>query len=225
MIRDYLDQNADSLDKIEGIWNANLGVAWNHPFFGETQPQVKSNAYRFAIIKDTTYENYEFKTIVLESEYKEWEPGFLKARLRKTAYESVYDGIWYMHDFDKDNVNFSLDESGLLKSSYTDLIGNMEVTTELILMKAYPAYNEGQYELPELDKTAENYGSGFLLSKFGYVVTNYHVIDGADKIQVLLPDKNQKFSAEVEAEDKENDIAILRIEDLDPTPRHCARPN
>ncbi|UCE66351.1 MAG: trypsin-like peptidase domain-containing protein [Candidatus Zixiibacteriota bacterium] len=215
MVREYLDHNADSLDKIEGIWNANLGVVWNHPVYGETKPHVKSNAYRLAIMKDTTSENYQFRTIVLESEYEEWEPGFLKAKLRKTAYESIYDGIWYMQDFEKNNANFSMDESGLLKSRHTNLVGSMEVATEVILMKAYPVYADGQYKLPELDKEAESYGSGFLLSKFGYVVTNYHVVEDAEKIEVILPDKNLKFAVKVEAEDKKNDIVILRMNDLD----------
>lgn len=57
-------------------------------------------------------------------------------------------------------------------------------------------------------------GSGFLLSADGYIVTNNHVIEGADSIKVnLLADKNgeRSYDAEVVGTDRETDLALLKI--------------
>ncbi|MEO0436909.1 MAG: Do family serine endopeptidase [Pseudomonadota bacterium] len=54
-------------------------------------------------------------------------------------------------------------------------------------------------------------GSGFILSEDGYVVTNNHVVEGADKITVRLSDRRE-FDAEVVGLDPRSDLALLRIE-------------
>ncbi|MEN8107223.1 MAG: Do family serine endopeptidase [Pseudomonadota bacterium] len=58
-------------------------------------------------------------------------------------------------------------------------------------------------------------GSGVIISSQGYILTNNHVIDGADEIQVLLAD-SRSTTAEVVGVDPETDLAVLRItlEDL-----------
>ncbi|QDE32587.1 MULTISPECIES: outer membrane-stress sensor serine endopeptidase DegS [Shewanella] len=54
-------------------------------------------------------------------------------------------------------------------------------------------------------------GSGVLMSKEGYVLTNYHVIKKADEIVIALQD-GRKFTAEVVGSDPETDLAVLKIE-------------
>lgn len=54
-------------------------------------------------------------------------------------------------------------------------------------------------------------GSGFLISEDGYVITNNHVVAGADKIQVKLNDR-RVFDAEVIGLDEPSDIALLKID-------------
>ena len=56
-------------------------------------------------------------------------------------------------------------------------------------------------------------GSGFVISEDGYVVTNNHVIDKANKIQVTFDngDKSDKFDAELVGTDPRTDIALLKI--------------
>ena len=54
-------------------------------------------------------------------------------------------------------------------------------------------------------------GSGFVVSEDGYVVTNNHVIEGADEILVEFPDLTE-YSAKVVGIDKNIDIALLKIE-------------
>jgi len=57
-------------------------------------------------------------------------------------------------------------------------------------------------------------GSGFIISKDGYVITNNHVVKNADEIIVRLNDRRE-FVAEVIGTDERSDIAVLRIEGND----------
>ncbi len=54
-------------------------------------------------------------------------------------------------------------------------------------------------------------GSGVLMSKEGYILTNYHVIKKADEIVVALQD-GRKFTSEVVGSDPETDLAVIKIE-------------
>lgn len=54
-------------------------------------------------------------------------------------------------------------------------------------------------------------GSGFIISADGYVMTNAHVIDGADEVTVKLLDKRE-FRAKVIGADKRTDVALLKID-------------
>ncbi|WP_321481247.1 Do family serine endopeptidase [uncultured Bacteroides sp.] len=55
------------------------------------------------------------------------------------------------------------------------------------------------------------YGSGVIISKDGYIVTNNHVIDGADEITVKLND-NREFKARIIGADAATDLALIKIE-------------
>lgn len=59
-------------------------------------------------------------------------------------------------------------------------------------------------------------GSGVIISKSGYIITNYHVIRDADEIEVefILNDEVQKFNTEIVEVDKTNDLAIVKIVDV-----------
>ncbi|MBN1138694.1 MAG: trypsin-like peptidase domain-containing protein [Anaerolineae bacterium] len=57
----------------------------------------------------------------------------------------------------------------------------------------------------------EGTGSGFVYDVQGHIVTNYHVIEGADEILVTLAD-GQVYEAEVVGSDPTNDLAVLRID-------------
>jgi serine protease Do len=55
-------------------------------------------------------------------------------------------------------------------------------------------------------------GSGVIISEDGYIVTNNHVIDGADKIDITLDD-NRRYEAHVVGTDPTTDLAVLKIEE------------
>ena len=68
---------------------------------------------------------------------------------------------------------------------------------------------------PELDRPATqrqtSLGSGVIVSPEGYVITNHHVIQGADDIQLVLSD-GRRFAAKVRGTDPDTDIAVLKAD-------------
>lgn len=61
------------------------------------------------------------------------------------------------------------------------------------------------------EQESQSLGSGFIISADGYILTNAHVIDHADKITVRLTDKRE-FSAKVIGADKRTDVALIKID-------------
>ena len=68
--------------------------------------------------------------------------------------------------------------------------------------------NPGQPQQPQPRQAA---GSGVILSSDGYIVTNNHVVNGADQISVVLHDNNE-YEAKIIGVDPSTDIAVLKIE-------------
>ena len=76
-----------------------------------------------------------------------------------------------------------------------------------------PGYGQGQRKQQEPQKSepqAIGAGSGVIISSDGYIVTNNHVIDGAEKLEVTLND-NRQFNATVVGSDEKTDIALIKI--------------
>ncbi|MBR0666910.1 DegQ family serine endoprotease [Roseomonas hellenica] len=68
----------------------------------------------------------------------------------------------------------------------------------------------GAPQEPQRPRRTQSLGSGFIVDTAGIVVTNNHVIDGADEINVILHD-NTSIRAELVGTDPRTDIAVLRI--------------
>ena len=60
-------------------------------------------------------------------------------------------------------------------------------------------------------RKAQSLGSGFIIDDTGYVITNNHVIDNAEKIMVILYD-DKSFEATVVGKDPKTDVALLKID-------------
>ena len=60
-------------------------------------------------------------------------------------------------------------------------------------------------------RKAQSLGSGFIIDDDGIVVTNFHVIENAEEIRVVLADETS-FTAEVLGQDRKTDIAVLKID-------------
>src|SRR2546425_331817 len=55
-------------------------------------------------------------------------------------------------------------------------------------------------------------GSGVIISEDGYILTNNHVVDGADEIKVVLADDKKEFDTKVIGTDPQTDIAVIKVE-------------
>jgi serine protease Do len=64
---------------------------------------------------------------------------------------------------------------------------------------------------PPRDYEARSLGSGFIISPDGYILTNAHVVEAAEDINVKLNDKRE-FKAKVIGSDKRTDVAVIKIE-------------
>jgi serine protease Do len=70
------------------------------------------------------------------------------------------------------------------------------------------------------ERKVQGVGTGFIIDKDGYILTNNHVVEGADKIKVTLSDKKE-YTAKVIGLDSKTDLALIKIEgakDLVPLP-------
>ena len=64
---------------------------------------------------------------------------------------------------------------------------------------------------PPANRTREGLGSGVIIDSNGYILTNHHVIDGADQIKVDLND-NRTLSAQLVGSDPPSDLAVLKVD-------------
>ena len=71
----------------------------------------------------------------------------------------------------------------------------------------------GGFQRPEAQPRVGS-GSGVIISTDGYIITNNHVIEGADDLEVTLND-NRKYTAKVIGADPTTDIALIKIEEKD----------
>ncbi len=67
-------------------------------------------------------------------------------------------------------------------------------------------------QMPRREFKQRGQGSGFIISKDGFILTNNHVVEEADTIKVVLGD-NREFEAKVIGTDPQTDVALLKIED------------
>lgn len=67
---------------------------------------------------------------------------------------------------------------------------------------------------PGVPRESHSLGSGFVISADGYILTNAHVVEGSDEVNVRLTDKRE-FKAKIIGSDKRTDVALIKIEASD----------
>ena len=134
-------------------------------------------------------------------------------------------------------VLFSITYSTTLKAytdSFADLVENLSPAVVSIASTTIVTNNNSQNQMPQFpegspfDEFFKDYfdnerrnspsqrpmtglGSGFIIDKAGIIVTNNHVIEGADEITVIMSDQTE-FTAELLGRDPKADLAVLKIE-------------
>lgn len=104
-----------------------------------------------------------------------------------------------------------------VKKSVVNISTQKKVTNNL---GGHPIFNDPLFRqffgdlynnMPK-DRIERSLGSGVIVSNDGYIVTNNHVIDGADKILVSLPDNSRKeYEAKIIGKDPRSDLAVIKI--------------
>jgi serine protease Do len=70
----------------------------------------------------------------------------------------------------------------------------------------------GQRGYPQKAQPAQSLGTGFIIRSDGLILTNAHVVSGADVVKVILAGGEQEFKAEIIGADPQSDVALLKIE-------------
>lgn len=136
-----------------------------------------------------------------------WKPGHIKATLSKTATPNFYKAKWYMSNKTVDEDLYISFEPGSMKVLWSD------GKPEQLYIKLYPVVDD-DFTSSHIGSTS---GTGFAISENGYVITNQHVIDGANNVTIrgIKGNFSKTYTAEIIIEDKNNDLAILRV--IDPS--------
>lgn len=74
---------------------------------------------------------------------------------------------------------------------------------------------EGRGQPMPRPQKEQSLGSGIIVTKDGYIITNNHVVEGADEIKVTLSDKKTELDAKIVGRDPKTDIAIVKINGKD----------
>jgi Do/DeqQ family serine protease len=87
------------------------------------------------------------------------------------------------------------------------------VQTSLPPMFQDPFFRQffGNMQMPQGEQVQRGVGSGFITSADGQIITNAHVVAGADEVQVTLTD-GRSFTGEVLGADQVTDVAVIKIE-------------
>lgn len=80
-----------------------------------------------------------------------------------------------------------------------------------------PRQQAPQQQRKKNEPVQSGLGSGVIISEDGYIVTNNHVVDGADKLEVLFND-NSSYDARIIGTDEASDLALIKVDAKDLTP-------
>ena len=112
-------------------------------------------------------------------------------------------------------VNISTTQAVRRTAAVPQLPGIEDEEVQEFFRRFIPRQQPGPQQGPRPE--SRSLGSGFIISADGYVLTNAHVIDGADEITVKLTDKRE-YKAKVIGADKRTDVALIKIEPSAPLP-------
>lgn len=133
-----------------------------------------------------------------------WEEGEIKAILEPTATSLLFKAKWINSDKSENNDLYITFDNGTF-----NLIDEQE---KQLYIKLFPSSNDN---FGNVSSSIQSSGSGYAISSNGYIVTNYHVTNGANSIKVrgVNGDFSKDYSAKIIVEDKNNDLSVIKIED------------
>lgn len=187
----YFDTN--KLDPIEGIW-----------LFSQNGVNLYKSAVKSEknIFKSTYLQVFDINNSSLR-----WTKKPVAGQKGKSTIERAGSSNLYISSYQGGSCNGLLDGT-VINWSCSD-------GRKLQSIKIYPSTNKRGGINGNGGEWLGN-GSGIIISKSGYIITNHHVIEDADDIEVefILDGEVQKFNAEIVQSDKVNDLAIIKILDV-----------
>ena len=204
----YLMGELDSNDKIafESFCQANPDFAQlfeeHKNFIEKVQKTESRNIFQTALTNEAQYHSYTSSSSISNKVISIWKKLQINAGVAAAvALVSVFSTLWltgYFTSIKKASTDYSA-----LRREMNNVKRNVNEQN-----KAIQNINN-----KEKSSTPSHYGAtGFMLTKDGYVVTNYHVVNGADSIH-LQNNKGQSYRAKVIHLDAQKDLAILHISD------------
>ncbi len=76
----------------------------------------------------------------------------------------------------------------------------------------------GPNDQPQGNQRQRNLGSGVIVDANGYIMTNFHVVEGADRVRVKMMDDATLYDAKVIGTDSETDLAVIKVDAKKPLP-------
>jgi len=189
-IREDISSRTD-VDPIEGIWNGDY--------------------YRFAIIPDPQTGPGQYVGVILTAQLWNWRSGMVKLAISASGTDGRYAVNWFMGDFSSVRRTAQLRPDGSFTISLpTAAPGRDENAT---YSREFPFVAASSDPPPARSETESSVstGSGFLVSRSGHVVTNAHVVEDRDEIEVRLREGDVAFPARVVIRDRDNDLAVLQL--------------
>jgi serine protease Do len=144
-----------------------------------------------------------------------WLRAFMLASVSLSAGTAYASSLPQFTELVKQNspavVNISTKQSISPREMLPEALQSPE-TDELFdeLMKRFLERDGGGNADKPFDFDSKSRGSGFIYSSDGYIVTNYHVVEGADEIKVRLND-GRELPAQLIGSDERTDVAVLKI--------------
>ena len=211
-----LSEKILDLDPVEGIYDVQNTVVVSQPRYGS---ETHKQHFTWAIVKvDRFWEPGEngkdaFFVISISGSVK----GAMGV-VEKLGAESYYT-FWGADGKGRDKYyRFQLENNMAFEITEKNYMGNASSINSVMALKSYPTdkmYREAISTKAQKSMTSS--GTGFFLSKEGYIVTNNHVIENAQngniKITGVNEDYHKSYRARIEVTDKQNDLAIIKIID------------
>lgn len=151
--------------------------------------------YLLGIVYDQQDILYRYKAFIIESDATGWLPGDVKCRWTSLDESSVSMGDWYMSNKLKKSSVFKVENNLIFPVANSEL-------SDIALVKIYPG---------TAGSNSQSTGTGFTISPNGLIVTAYHVIEGSDSIEALVPGLGFR-PAKIIASNPSNDIAIIKVQ-------------
>ncbi len=194
-ITEEVIKKVEPRNHVEGIWS-------------DTHDQ-----YRLGIVSAPGGSGADYVAVVLRSNSPLWEPGEVKAEIRATASTNVFTCTYFLANKKPAGTTLTLDHDSVLRGSLSTTKG----VFDLLLIRVWPDVakeSAGPKESPgPRSESSGMSGTGFLVTRTGLLVTNWHVVADAKNISVAFPGWNGSANAVVVIRDVVNDLAVLRVTD------------